>query len=126
MQAAQLKILTDKHIPKAIVEQLRRRGVDVERVEDIGMDASADEDILEYATANGRSVLSFNYDFDRLHKAWLDAGQQHAGVFRAGSHLQGDKGIGRIVTFIGEYFEMVNVGAASLADDVYNQMVYIN
>ena len=52
-------------------------------------------------------------------------GKGHAGVFIAGKHLQGQRGIGTIVTFILEYNELIVAGAATVQDDVYNHVTYI-
>ena len=47
---SKLKIFTDEHIGKDIVEQLQRRGVEVLRCEDVGMKSVEDTRLLEYAT----------------------------------------------------------------------------
>ena len=55
-----------------------------------------------------------------LHKD----GKGHGGVFIAGHHLQGQCGIGTIVTFILEYHELL-AGGGTVQDDVRNQIVYL-
>ena len=44
---AKLKIMSDKHIAKAITEQLEKRGVDVLRVETVEMDEASDKELLD-------------------------------------------------------------------------------
>ena len=46
-----------------------------------GMDGSADEDQLAFATTAGRLLLTTNRDdFARLSAKWLRAGRRHAGL----------------------------------------------
>ena len=126
MQQRQLKILTDEHIHGSVVDQLRVHGVDAMRVQDIGFRTTPDERILERATQEGRSVVSINYDFNRLHTAWLQAGRSHCGIFRPAHYLKGATGIGPIVTTIREYHDLIAQGAGTVEDDIYNRMFYIS
>ena len=52
-------------------------------------------------------------------------GKGHGGVFIAGHHLQGQRGIGTIVTVILEYHELIVGGAATVQNDVNNMTIYI-
>ena len=125
MQQRQLILLTDKHIALAIVKELRRQGVDVERVEDVGLNKATDHDILVYATSQYRSVLTFDTDFDDLHTQWMSDSRHHCGIFRAVSHLKNADGIGRIVTEVVTYHELIQSGVGKVQDEIYNQFFYI-
>ena len=75
-----IKFYTDSHIAKAIVVQLRNRGVDIVRCQDVGMSDADDEEHLEYATSQGRSVITSDEDFLVLDAQWRRSGTPHAGI----------------------------------------------
>lgn len=87
---------------------------------------TSDEDILRYAAAEYRSVIGFDDDFERLHAAWMAQGLEHCGIFRCLSHLYGTNGIGRIVTFVHEYYQIIEAGVGELENDIYNQVIHIS
>lgn len=69
---------------KDLVQALRARGVDVITSLDAGMIEREDGEHLDYATAQGRILYSFNVgDFYRLHTAFLAQGKSHAGIILA-------------------------------------------
>ena len=69
---------------RALIVALRARGVDVESALEANMISRADDDHLEYATAQGRALYSFNVaDFCSPHKRWGMSGKQHAGIILA-------------------------------------------
>ncbi len=97
---SKLKIFTDEHIDSAIVDQLRRAGIDVLRCEDIGMKSADDSELLTYAAQNGYSLLSMDDDVTRLHIEYMQAGKHHKGIFFAPmARFQGRDGIGPIVRY---------------------------
>ena len=58
-----IKFYTDSHIAKTIVAQLRQRNVDVVRCQEVGRDDADDVEHLEYATSQGRTVITSDADF---------------------------------------------------------------
>ena len=54
---------TDAHIHYAAVKQLRDKGVDIVRCQDVGMDDASDSEHLTYATDQGRVVVTCDKDF---------------------------------------------------------------
>jgi hypothetical protein len=73
------RFYADEDFDHPIVEELRHLGHDVLTVQEAGQGNrwTSDEAVLEFATAQGRAVLTFNRrHFIRLH--W--AGQAHAGI----------------------------------------------
>ena len=66
---------------RALVRALRARGVDVTTALDEGMIERSDAQHLDYATAQGRVLYTFNVgDFYRLHISYLAQGKSHAGI----------------------------------------------
>ncbi|MCI0708604.1 MAG: DUF5615 family PIN-like protein [Chloroflexi bacterium] len=114
-----LKLLADTHIAGQVSVQLRARGVDIVRLEeldDLGNDAT-DIQILEYAVTYQRAVLSLDNDFEALHFEYITQQKVHKGIFLGNKRLQGN--IGTIVNFIWEYHELFEDD-----DDLDNQLIY--
>ena len=66
---------------RALVRALRARGVDVVTALEVGLIEKSDAEHLEFATAQGRALYSFNVaDFYRLHTLYLKQGDHHAGM----------------------------------------------
>jgi hypothetical protein len=80
----------------ALVLALRARGVDVITALDAGMIERSDMEHLEYATAQGRVLCTFNIaDFYRLHTTYLSQGKTHTGIilmpqqrYTVGEHMR--------------------------------------
>jgi hypothetical protein len=69
----------DEHVPRAVAEGLRRRGVDVVRAQDVGLLEADDEQHRVFALAEGRVIVTQDADFLRFHAA----GRPHAGIVYA-------------------------------------------
>jgi predicted nuclease of predicted toxin-antitoxin system len=69
----------DEHVPKAVTEGLRRRGVDVITVQELSLQTVADALHLERAAQDGRVVVTQDADFLRLHASGLP----HQGIVYA-------------------------------------------
>ena len=68
----------------ALVEALRKRGVDVLTPLEVGSTEQTDEQQLEYAATQGRAIYSFNVgDFCRIHAEWLRQHKSHTGIVLA-------------------------------------------
>jgi predicted nuclease of predicted toxin-antitoxin system len=59
----QLRFYFDTHIAKAVATQLRLKGVEVIRCEEVSMAEADDIEHLEYATANRLMLVSHDRDF---------------------------------------------------------------
>ena len=71
----------DEHVPSAVASQLRRAGVDLTRPGDVGLLGAADEEHLNFATAEGRVLVTGDTDFLQLHNLQLRAGPAtHPGI----------------------------------------------
>jgi hypothetical protein len=120
-----LKFYTDVHIPKQVAVQLRNRGVDIVRCEEVGMNEASDEAHLEYASAEGRILVSMDRDFVRLHTEWLQSNRTHHGIFSVSTQLKGKLAIGPVVNIIWEYFQLFETGAANIEDDFIDHIFFI-
>jgi len=122
---AELKYFTDKHIPKAVTEQLRKRGVDILRCEDVGMDMASDSELLEFATQENRALISFDKDFPLRHDEWQRSGKHHAGIFHLAGSLQGEKNIGKLVVELFDFHQLIEGGAGTVQDDIEDRLFRI-
>jgi hypothetical protein len=70
----------DVHVPRAIAEQLRRRGVDVITAIEDGSDRLSDEDLLDRASALGRVLFTQDIRFRALAEDWQRQGRPFGGL----------------------------------------------
>lgn len=76
--------LDEDSMDKALLQALRARGVDVTTALEAGMIERDDQEHLDFATAQGRVLYSFNVgDFSRLHSTYLAEDKSHAGIVLA-------------------------------------------
>ena len=71
-----IRIYTDEQVPVAVVEGLRRRGIDVLSTQEAGMLGTSDEQQLDLAISQGRVIFTQDDDFLRLHAQ----GVSHSGI----------------------------------------------
>ena len=77
--ADRLRFYMDEHVSKVVTEGLRRRGVDVITVQELGLQTTEDARHLERAAQDGRVVVTQDADFLRLHASGLP----HRGIVYA-------------------------------------------
>lgn len=77
--ATPVKFYADEHIARAVVLGLRARGADVVTAVEADLLGATDDAQLEHARIEGRTLLTQDADFLRLH----DAGAEHAGIVYA-------------------------------------------
>jgi hypothetical protein len=75
-----LSAYADEHVKSAIVEGLKRRGMDIVTAQERGQRRTDDEILLRTATMEARLLLTNDTDFLRIHSAWMKAGGQHTGI----------------------------------------------
>ena len=75
----QIRFYMDEHVPAAVTQGLRRRGVEALTVQEAGLRSATDEEQLAFALAQGRVIFTQDADFPRLHAA----GVHHAGIVYA-------------------------------------------
>jgi hypothetical protein len=118
-----LKFYTDAHIDTQVAMQLRLRGIDVIRCQDVGLTEADDETHLQYAAANGLALVTHDQDFLRLNMQWKQQGQSHNGIFFLQQYLQGN--VGQVVIHLMEYARLVEIGAGNLETDIEEHVIYI-
>jgi len=75
------KLLLDEHIWAYLAKILREQGFDVIHVNDVDLDATPDEKIMEYAAGKHRAIVTFNVrDFVPLAIQYVEDGKEHYGV----------------------------------------------
>jgi len=80
--AESIKLYLDEDaISRALIRALRARGVDVLTAQEAKQIGVSDDEQLAYATAQGRTIFTFNTrDFAVLHTKYLSKQQAHAGI----------------------------------------------
>jgi uncharacterized protein with PIN domain len=104
---AKVRFLLDEHLPRAIAQALRRRGIDVVTSSDAGLLGAPDEAHLERARVEGRIVVTRDADFLRL---------QYRGHMGIAYYAQGSRSVGQIVTALELIFEAL--GSEEMRDHV--------
>ena len=84
----------DVHVPAAITEGLRRRGIDVLTSQEDGTRRLGDEALLRRATELGRILITQDEDLLAIAAHWQADGWEFAGLVFAPQH---SAGIGRYV-----------------------------
>ena len=120
---AQLKLYTNGHIARQIVVQLRKHHVDIVRCEDVGMKNASDEEHLRYAIGEKRAIVTGDTDFIVFDTLYHQTGKTHFGIFYLVPSLLGNISI-PVKTLL-FWHEAIAAGAATLEDDVYNHVIYI-
>lgn len=117
-----LGFYTDTHIDKQVAIQLRNRGVQVVRCQDVGLADASDEVHLEYASQHGLALISKDADFETLHYLWMSQERQHSGIFLYRDRYKAS--IGKIVTLSYEYYQLV-AEDGEFINDVHNQLIEV-
>ncbi len=101
-----------------VVHALRIRGVDVTTALEQRMIRRADLEHLELATAQGRSLYSFNVgDYQRLHTDYLAQGKRHAGVILAAQQRYS----------VGEQMRrLLKIIARVSVEEIENQLIFLS
>ena len=75
-----VRLYMDVHVPQAITDQLRERGVDVLTAIEDGAREFTDNQVLERARELGRAVFTHDIRFKALAEDWQREGRQFAGL----------------------------------------------
>lgn len=70
----------DVHVPQAVAQQLRRRGVDVLTAVEDGAAELPDDDLLGRSTELGRLIITFDVRFKALAEGWQGSGRRFCGM----------------------------------------------
>lgn len=115
----QIKLYLDEDaLHRRLKQAMRERGVDVLTAEEAGMRERDDEDHLDFATAQGRVLYSFNMgDFCRIHTEHIVSNKSHAGIILA---LQQRYGIGE------QMRRLMRIVNARTAEQMVNQLEFLS
>jgi hypothetical protein len=75
-----VSLYMDVHVPQAVTDQLRSRGVNVLTANEDGCNLLADEDLLERARVLGRVLVTQDIRFKALAEDWQRQGRPFAGL----------------------------------------------
>lgn len=78
-----LSLYMDQHVPRAITDGLRLRGIDVLTAFEDGAAAFSDPDLLLRASQEGRVLFTFDDDLLRVAATWQDQSQSFTGLVYA-------------------------------------------
>lgn len=120
-----LQYYFDTHIAKVVANQLRAKGVDVVRCEEVGMAEASDEEHLVYASKEGRIMVSQDDDFLTLDADWQQQNRSHTGIMYEPQHLQGVAQISHIVQQLLFYNEAETGGAIDYQTEIANHVIYL-
>jgi uncharacterized protein with PIN domain len=90
---AEIKFLFDEHVAGSVAQALRRRGIDVVTAAEASLIGADDSDLLEFARAEARVIVTHDSDFLRLHHQ----GIPHDGIAYC---KQGLRTIGQVVSML--------------------------
>lgn len=87
-----MKVYLDEDLSPSIALLLRQRGLDATSAHEVGNSQLEDRVQLEYATREGRAIVTANVvDFIRLAREAVATNTQHAGIVLVPSSFRGDE-----------------------------------
>ena len=93
-------------------------GADCLSTEEAGRRGSPDAIQLEFATAQGRVIVTFNHaDFGRLHSEWMAAGREHSGIV-----IVTDQNMSRVLLAQ----KLLRLWAERTPDQMRNAILFVN
>lgn len=93
-----MRLLLDEHINPEVARQLRRKGYDVVSVEQAQMREASDEQLLSFATSQGRALVTYNIrDFQLVVSEWHRAARHHSGIIFVHEKTASQKTVGPLV-----------------------------
>lgn len=120
---SRLRFYTDTHIDKQVAVQLRQKGFDVVRCEEVGLAEVDDEMHLTFAAQHQLVLITKDEGFRRRHFDWLSDGKTHSGIFFCSDrHVAA---IGKIVKACLDYAELIEIDAGTL-EDIQNEFFDIS
>ena len=76
-----IALYTDADVGLALAKQLRERGYDALSALEIGKFQPTDQEQLDYAISQRRTILTFNQrHFEPLYEEYWNAGKEHYGI----------------------------------------------
>ena len=87
-----MKVYLDEDLSPTVALLLRQRGLDATSAHEVGNSQIPDRDQLEYATREGRTIVTRNVvDFLRLAHDAVATNTRHAGIVLVRASFRGDE-----------------------------------
>ena len=100
------KFFTDTHVARPVTVQLRLRGIEIVRCEEVGLATAPDPELLAYAASQNLMMLSCDEDFRILHYKWMEEGKAHSGIILF-DQQDFCHNIGRMIKAVANFFALV-------------------
>ncbi|RMH95513.1 MAG: hypothetical protein D6681_12950 [Calditrichaeota bacterium] len=113
---ARLKIYADENVNPAIVNGLRRRGVEAMAAVEVGNLGLSDEQQLQYAVKEKAVLFTHDVDLLVIAKRWTHEGKEHWGVIYV---HQDQLSIGQCIYRLKEYADILD------AEDMKNRVEFL-
>lgn len=85
------RVFTDEDVYASLAPALRQAGIDALSTREAGRLRLADEAQLQFATEQGRTIVTFNVaHFAALHAQWISVRRSHAGIIVSSQRPIGD------------------------------------
>lgn len=111
-----IRLYMDVHVPQAITDQLRRRGIDVLTAIEDGADELPDDELLERVRLLERVLFTQDIRFKAMAQSWQHQSKPFAGLI-FGHQLGGT---------IGQYVKDLElIAQASESDEWLNTVQYL-
>jgi hypothetical protein len=111
-----IRLFTDEDVYGAIAPALRRKGFDAVSTPEANRLGLTDEEQLQWAAQEERTVVTFNVaHFAKLHGEWLAIGRHHAGIVVSNQHP-----LGEVLR------SLVNLGGSLLAEDMRDRLEFLS
>ena len=112
---AEIKLYLDEDISHTVAEVLRSRGYDVQSAHQVGMRSRTDDEQLDYAIKNERTLITFNArHFAPLVKKLNEEEREHFGVV-----VSSQINLSEMVRLVIEMLKVCKVG------DLKNSLVWL-
>lgn len=109
-----LRFYFDQHIPRAIADGLRRRGIDVLRTQDEGTEAWKDEDLFVRAAELGPILVTQDPDHIAIANRWLAEGRTFPGLVKVTNPRRDIGGVIEDLQLIAEGYSAEEVSTSIL------------
>ena len=111
-----IRFLFDVHVPFAVAEQMRQRGIDILTAQDDNSARLLDHELLSRATELERTVVTSDIRFRVLAGSWQRDGRSFCGlIFAHPLHVT----VGRIV------IDLEIIANAMTAEEMRNQVIHL-
>lgn len=126
--AMAIQYLIDEQINPRVAHELRKNDVEAVSIHELGLSNQKFQDIqiLDLALEREETLLTLDDDFLKHHADWMATGKSHYGiVWGHTSKYQTTGAIGVIVRFCTDLDALIEAGAGTLENDIYNQVHYL-